>query len=267
MDRDQANTPTQPIQLLVTKELVSSVLLLGLFYFFLFGAACHADETKQIGKIADPFIELHTGPGRGYPIFHVVNRGDTVEIVLRRTEWFKIRIESGKEGWAHRRQMEKTLTESGETIEFTDITLKDFAKRRWEFGTLAGDFEGATALTIYGGRNMTPNLSAELSLTQAIGTFSTNWVGSLNLVAHPYPALRFSPFFTLGAGAVRTEPKTTLIQANDRTDPTAHVGLGLRTHVAQRFVVRAEYRNHVVFSSNDNNEEADEWKVGFAIFF
>ncbi|VAW84890.1 hypothetical protein MNBD_GAMMA16-1562 [hydrothermal vent metagenome] len=226
-----------------------------------------AKETGQIGQVADPFIELHTGPGRGYPIFHVVNRGDVVEIIRRKTGWFKLRIASGKEGWAHRRNMEKTLTSTGEQMKFTDITRKDFAKRRWEFGTLVGDFEGATALTLYGGRNITPNLSAELSITQAIGTFSTNWIGSVNLVAHPFPNLRFSPFFTLGAGAIRTEPKTTLIQTIDRTDPTAHVGLGIRTHVAQRFVIRMEYRSHVVFSSNENNEEANEWKAGFAIFF
>lgn len=226
-----------------------------------------AKETGQTGKVADPFIELHTGPGRGYPVFHVVNRGDVVEIIRRKTAWFKLRIASGKEGWAHRQNMEQTLTSTGKKMRFTDITLKDFAKRRWEFGALVGDFEGATALTLYGGRNITPTLSTELSITQAIGTFSTSWIGSLNLVAHPFPTWRFSPFFTLGAGAVRTEPKATLIQAIDRTDPSAHVGLGFRTHVAQRFVIRMEYRGHVVFSSNESNEEANEWKAGFAIFF
>jgi len=242
-------------------------LLVVLISTTLWHSASIAEETRQTGTVADPFIELHTGPGRGYPVFHVVNRGDVIEIIRRKTEWFKLRIVSEKEGWAHRRNMEKTLTSTGEKMIFTDITLKDFAKRRWEFGTLVGDFEGATALTLYGGRNMTPNLSAELSITQAIGNFSTNWIGSLNLVAHPFPAWRFSPFFTLGTGAIRTEPKTTLIQSIDRTDPTAHVGLGLRTHVAQRFVIRMEYRNHVVFSSNESNEEASEWKAGFAIFF
>ncbi len=243
----------------------------GLVFVFIFFMSwplkCDANEPKQTGQVADPFIELHTGPGRGYPVFHVINRGDTVEIIRRKTDWFKLRTESGKKGWAQRQQMEQTLTPTGEKIKFTDITLKDFAKRRWELGTLAGDFGGATALTLYGGRNITPHLSTELSVTQAIGNFSTNWIGNVNLVAHPYPAWRFSPFFTLGAGAIRTEPKTTLVQAIDRTDPSAHVGLGFRTHVAQRFVLRVEYRNYVVFSSNESNEEAKEWKAGFAIFF
>ena len=60
--------------------------------------------------IADPYIELHTGPGRGYPVFHVVERGREVEIVKRRTDWFQIRTERGIEGWVPREQMIATLS-------------------------------------------------------------------------------------------------------------------------------------------------------------
>jgi hypothetical protein len=31
--------------------------------------------------------------------------------------------------------------------------------------------------------------------------------------------------------------------------------------------LRMEYRNHEIFTSRDDNEEIDEWKVGFAVFF
>ena len=53
-------------------------------------------------QVVDPYLELHTGPGRGYPVTQVVERGEWVEILKRRTDWFKIRTSQGKEGWAAR---------------------------------------------------------------------------------------------------------------------------------------------------------------------
>ena len=35
-------------------------------------------------RIADPYLEIRTGPGRGYPIFHVAARDEWVEVLLRR---------------------------------------------------------------------------------------------------------------------------------------------------------------------------------------
>ena len=44
-----------------------------------------ADEPERL-KVADPYLELHTGPGRGFPVFFVVQREDWVVIQLRSTD-------------------------------------------------------------------------------------------------------------------------------------------------------------------------------------
>ena len=51
--------------------------------------------------VADPFLELRTGPGRGYPVVHVVERGETVRVDARRTDWFQVVDAGGREGWVH----------------------------------------------------------------------------------------------------------------------------------------------------------------------
>ncbi len=48
--------------------------------------------------IDDPYIDLHTGPGRGYPIFFVAERGEQIALLKRRTEWFKVRVLVAKKG-------------------------------------------------------------------------------------------------------------------------------------------------------------------------
>ncbi len=69
-------------------------------------------------EVTDPFIELHTGPGRGYPVFYVAGRHEWVEIELRHTDWFLVRTEGGKEGWVNRQQIEATLTQIGTKTSF-----------------------------------------------------------------------------------------------------------------------------------------------------
>ena len=57
------------------------------------------------------------------------------------------------------------------------------------------------------------------------------------------------------------------MQAEDRTDTTAYAGVGVRGFLTNRFLLAGEYRSYVVFTSRDENEEIDEWTVGFTYFF
>jgi hypothetical protein len=244
--------------------------------------------------VADPYLEMHTGPGRGYPIFHVVDRGESVEIIMQRTDWYLVRDADGDEGWVDQDQMELTLTGDGSEFDVERANVADFTNAKWELGVLAGDFGGANIVSLYGGYSLNPNVSIEAWGSQILGNFSNGWTASVNVVheAWPdwrvspflgnfsngwtasvnvvheaWPDWRVSPFFTLGAGVIHTEPKSTIIQGEDRTDQIGHAGAGIRVYVSRRFLFRAEYKSYVVFTSRNDNEEVEEWKVGFAFFF
>ena len=217
--------------------------------------------------VADPYLEMHTGPGRGYPKFHVVDRGETVEILKQRTDWFLVRDADGDEGWVDQDQMELTLNPDGSEVDFERAGLEDFTNSKWEMGVLAGDFGGANIVSAYGAYSLNPHVSLEVWGSQILGNFSNGWTASVNVVHETWPDWRFSPFFTLGAGMIRTEPKSTIIQGEDRNDQIGHAGAGFRVYVTRRFLFRAEYKTHVVFTSRNDNEEVEEWKVGFAFFF
>ena len=225
-----------------------------------------ADEYRTV-TVADPYIEMHSGPGRGYPVFHVVDRGESVEIIKQRTNWFLVRDGRGKEGWVKQEQMNRTLQPEGTTFSVPRATLADFATAKWELGVLAGDFDGANIVSLYGGYSLNPHVSIELWGSQILGNFADGWMASANIVHETWPEWRVSPFFTLGAGIIRTEPKTAIIQPEDRTDEIGHVGAGFRIYLTRRFLFRAEYKSYVVFTSRDENEEVEEWKAGFAYFF
>jgi len=225
-----------------------------------------ADEYFQ-AVIDDPFIELHTGPGRGYPIFYVAERGERIEVMKRRTDWFQVRVPRGVEGWVHLDQLQRTFDVDGEAFDVPTFSIADYTDRRWEVGVMYGDFAGANVIAAFGGFSLTENLSIELGLSQALGRVSDSQMVNLNITHVLFPDRRVSPFFTLGGGTIRTQPKATLVEALDRRDSLAHAGVGFRTYLTRRFVLRAEYKTYVVFTSRDDNEEVREWKTGFSFFF
>ncbi len=227
----------------------------------------HAEKTYREVQIADPFIELRSGPGRGYPIFYVVDRNDWVKIIKRKNVWFKVQPRHGESGWVHMDQLLLTLTPEGERTQIKDIGRDEFTKRRSELGVMGGEFSGAQVITLYGGYIFTPNISSEIALSQALGSISSKTIVSARLMNQMFPEWSYSPFFALGIGNIKTEPHTTLVQSRDRSDLLAHAGIGVKKHLTKQLMVRAEYNKFVVFSSDDFNEDLREWKLGLAFFY
>ncbi len=235
-----------------------------------------ADETAPLApgdyqvRIADPFIELHTGPGSAFPIFHVVDRGDLVIIRNRRTDWFRLETADGKSGWASREQMRKTLLPGGEAFRLVNLDEDDFAGRSWMIGVTAGELVSAPVFTLFGARSMTENLAIELHVGQSVGSRSSSSILKGNLVLQPMPDWRYAPFMTLGLGSIDVDPGATLIVSDSDQNNLVQFGLGVQHYLSRRFLVRFEVNEYVIFSSstgNDDNEEANEWKLGFAVFF
>ena len=217
--------------------------------------------------VTAPYLELHTGPGRGFPVTQVVARGDSVDVLFRRTDWFKVRTERGVEGWASERDLGNTTLADGSPFIFEHGDRNGFRSHRWEGGILAGDYAGATLVEGFLARSLTDNLKVELQVGQFLGDLSNGYVADLGLNHVFMPEWRFSPFVTLGTGLEHTEPKATLVVPLNRTYQTAYAGIGARFYLTRRLFMRAEYRNHTVFTKSDSNEVKPEWKVGFAFFY
>ena len=62
-----------------------------------------SQKTERL-QVTDPYIELRTGPGRGFPVFFVTKRGDFIEIELRHTDWYRVK----RMNWPKRREPRST---------------------------------------------------------------------------------------------------------------------------------------------------------------
>ena len=217
--------------------------------------------------VTAPYIELHTGPGRGYPVFYVVERNASVDVVKRRTDWFKVRTERGVEGWVAQRDMLQTALADGTPFKFNFGDRAGFAAHRLEWGLFPyGDYGGASEISGYASFSLVPDLAVEASVGEFLGKAANGTLGDLGLAYVFLPERRFSPFVTLGTGIVYTQPKATLVVPSDRTDQSAYAGAGFRFYLTRRLFVRGEYKNHIVFTKRNVNEQVDEWKFGLAFF-
>ncbi len=242
---------------------LASLVLLGLL---LTPAVGGAREYLQL-FVAQPYLELHTGPGRGYPVFHVVPRDGSVDVLFRRTDWFKVRTERGVEGWASQQDMLGMVLADGSPFRFSVGDRAGFGAHRYEAGLFAGAYGGANYVSGYASLSFNSQLALEAALGQFLGRFSNGVTADVGLTHVIVPEARWSPFLTLGVGEVHVEPKATLVQATNRTEQTAYVGGGVRYYLTRRFFVRGEYKAHYVFTKRNQNQEADEWKLGFAFFY
>ena len=239
---------------------------LGLALLF---APCVRAEQPSVERvqIADPYIELHTGPGHGYPVFFVAPRAQWIRIELRYTDWYRVRTEDDKVGWVQRTQLETTLTEAGGAKTFRDILLDDYLGRRLQLGAAWGLFESQPLLKMWAGYRLSETLGVEGTIGQVQGVYSGTDFWHVDLLAEPWSDRRLSPFLGIGFGKFRNFPNQSLVGALLTDAKLAHAGIGLRWHLGERFVVRADYSLYTAFLDDTRSGEYKAFTAGLSFFF
>ena len=205
------------------------------------GPGVVAPTAQERLQVAEPFLELHTGPGRGYPVFFVVERRQWVAVELRRTDWYRVRAEGGQVGWVPRQALQATLTEAGAGKTFRDTLLDDYLGRRLDFGAAWGRFAAEPMLKLWLHYRLADAVGAELGVGQVQGRFSGSDFWHLSLTSEPWSDRRLSPFFAVGLGRFHNVPNSSLVGALRTDAKLAHATVGLRWHVSERFVARLDW--------------------------
>jgi uncharacterized protein YgiM (DUF1202 family) len=217
--------------------------------------------------IADAYIELRTGPGRGYPIYYVAPRNEWIEIELRHTDWFRIRTEDNKVGWVSRQQLESTLTAAGSAKTFRDVLLDDYLTRKVQLGAAWGHFKSEPMLKVWTSYRLSDTISLEGTLGQVQGVFSGTDLWHVDILIEPWSDHRVSPFFGVGVGKFQNFPNLSLIGAQDTNAKLAVARLGLRYYLTERFVMSADYSLYTAFISDQHSTEYKAWTLGLSFFF
>src|SRR5712672_1294427 len=207
--------------------------------------------------VTDPFLEMHSGPGRGYPVTYVVGRDETVTVLYSRTEWYKVRAERGQEGWVRRSDLARARLESGEPAPIPPYP--DFASHRWELGAGYGVFNHQNLVTGYVDFSLTDSLDAEFVLQQAFGTIDNRYVATIGLRHTFIPEWKwFSPTAGIGTAYQYLQDKVPPAPLQ-KSNQMAYASLGARGFITRRFLWRVGWRHYVVFNNLNVYEDLEEW--------
>ncbi len=241
------------------------LFVLTLLVQALFAAKGYAKDKPIELVVAEPYLEMRSGPGRGFPVFYVVGRGETLVVLFSRTDWYKVRAPRGQEGWARREELAKTLFASGEPAPIPPYP--DFTNHRWELGAGYGVYNRQNLVTTYTDYALTQSLDAEFVLQQALGTIDNRYVATIGLRHTFVPEWKWaSPTVGLGTGYQTITDKIPPKPLETRNQ-LGYVSIGARGFITKRFMWRLDWRSYVIFTKQNANKEPEEWKFGLAVFY
>jgi hypothetical protein len=225
------------------------------------------EPALQGAMVVEPYLEIHTGPGSSYPVFYVAEKGETVLLMKRRVDWYQIRLHNGTEGWAHRREIEKTLLAAGYQKRWTEHVYDEFIAGRTVLGWSAGTFSGEPALYV----RVTYILIDTLAL-EANGGFVSGDLGGTQLyhggmVVTPWRTRWLAICGTIGAGVAHVDPTSLLVSADSGTVPAAYAGVGFTIPLFRNLEGRVDVRHFTLFMSTERTQEFQEYSAGLSFRF
>lgn len=241
----------------MTRVLLSCVMLL---------LACVARADAVDAFVSGDFVNLYSGPGRGYPIVQVAIKGEALQLNSRRTDWIQVSFKQQKL-WLERKDLVVLQTADKLPFSISDDRLAQFANHSWEAGLMYGDFNGSSYYQLNVAYLFSPYVQTELAIGQANGENADYQLIELSMMLSPFAQWRLSPYLAIGGGMLRINPRTVLVQSPDSNNALASVELGARYYLTRQFIVRGAYRRSVVATDSNDNKETDTWKLGFSVFF
>lgn len=254
------------------KALVSQRLALFLT-FLLISLSRHSLADDVTLRLASSFVNVHSGPASEYPVFHVIGKGEEFTVLKSRSAWYKVLVATAGgrsiEGWISEQSLTQATLLDGTLISASSGSFEDYQTRDFEITLMGGVLDDVSALNVVGTWVWTPNLSIDGSYTQALGDFSENKIWSFRVRHTVFPTWRVSPYLALGAGQIRTRPRSNLVQSGDEVRSSDHyeVGIGLRYYFAKSVLLKAEYRALLALTDRDEQERLDQWMLGASVFF
>ena len=159
------------------------------------------------------------------------------------------------------------MSEAGGQKSFRDVVLDDYLGRRVQMGAAWGRFKSEPMLKLWTSYRLSDTLSVEGTLGQVQGVFSGTDFWHVNLNVEPWSDRRLSPFFGVGFGKFKNFPNQSLVGAITTDAKLANAGIGLRYHLSDRFVVRADYSIYTAFLADTRSAEYKAFTAGLSFFF
>lgn len=255
----------------ISSSLRFAALTAALISFLLIGVPTSADTLRL--EVIDSYADLHTGPGKGYPKFYVIEQGEAITVLAKRPGWYEVELDDGKKGWATAQQISRTLQSTGEPADLPEVSYGDYLKNSWTLGFGAGTFSGGELsssdfFTLNAGYRALSWLNVNAEFGRFYRSDTKGELYGLSVLGEPFSQNRISPYVILGAGQIEVDVQSTELPdiIGNGAETYYSYGLGANYYVGRNFLVKGEYRGYSV-STDEESETFNAFQIAFSAFF
>lgn len=218
--------------------------------------------------VIDTFLEIHSGPGRGYPIINTMEQDEPIYVLRRRGSWYQVSNRHNKKGWIQQEKLARTIAPSGLPAALPDTQHGDYLAQQGRIGFSIGQQGDAETATLVAGFRLLSFVGAEIEYGQIFGSSIDGISYGANLLFEPIKSWSFTPFISTGFGKQqwKQKEKQNVGNRNEFNSDHTFIGAGINYYIGYNFVVRGEYREVSLTGANDSLRNS-AWRVGFSSFF
>jgi hypothetical protein len=214
---------------------------------------------------------LRTGPGPGFRIVRLAERGETFAVRERATRgyWLRVELSDGSTAFV---QGDMVFThEVGEPSRGARILAKVFAppplpSAHGEIAVSLGVLSESGFMAVRPTWLLSPVFGFEANLAASVGASGRIFMGGAGGLVNLFPHWPVVPFFTGGGGLAYATPNADSFVLEKGSRAMLYAGGGLRFGFRHRIIVRVEGRGYVFYES-DNLRPQQEISGGLAAFF
>lgn len=199
-------------------------------------------------------------------MFHVIEHGEQVELLKRKTNWYKVRASAGETGWTKSTQLGRTLQPSGLPADLPEVSHGQYLESSWRVGFTAGQLEQSPSFSLTVGYRPLTWLGAELEAGKIYNQSVTSDYYGANLIIEPLHRWSVTPYLLTGYSRFAFDARQKVVLSSLDDASGVALGGGLGYYIGRNFLIRAEYRVYSV-SSNSESAGLSEWKIGMNTFF
>ena len=235
----------------VFKFVISGVILV---FFLNYNSFVSASEAT----VKSEFLEVFTAAGRGYPIFFVVENGESFKLLKRKTDWIKIKSQQGQVGWVSYKDYASSVYLSKPNIK------KQAIKSKWEFGMAVGKFGSDDSFSAGMGYYIKPTVTVQAEYKKTIGEFSHTNMLTTSMMLQVKRKWVVSPFVLFGTGIMENIPRQSLVNGSVEKKNMFFGGAGINYIPYKRLNLRFTINN---FYINKTERSYIDYRLGvYALF-
>lgn len=103
--------------------------MIGMVIAFLLAATVAMAQDYTVKNTSDGYLNLRSGPGTSYDIQQRLYPGMTVRWIGERGNWYRVRLQDGRTGWASKNFLDRAKTMRG-NVKYVQPTSDGFLNLR-----------------------------------------------------------------------------------------------------------------------------------------